>query len=193
MWGYCGIILYMYFFLVTQVYISMHSYSISNPNPVTLEVTLGIQPGKVSCKSNEVDSWIGFSNHQQQISCSDLSLSRNMKVNVWKKHMEWMSSWFLTSTCRRRSNSRGWEGLYSRSSGASLWIPWSDRGIGTRCHGGCRPLVVEAPWVHGNRDSGLGAGWHGAWWYRGRWYEACRWHPGAGHRGQASGGRWRRL
>lgn len=38
------------------VYISLHSCS--NPDPVTLKATLGIQPGKESCKSNKVDSSI---------------------------------------------------------------------------------------------------------------------------------------
>lgn len=41
------------------VHISLHSSS--NPDPVTLKATLGIQPGKESCKSNKVDSSIGAS------------------------------------------------------------------------------------------------------------------------------------
>lgn len=60
--------------------------------------------------------------------------------------------------CRRRGHRRGREGLYSRSSGPSLWVPRSKRGIGTRCHGWCRPLVVEATWVHGDWGPRLGAG-----------------------------------
>lgn len=125
MQGFCA-------FLVTRVYISMHSCSTSIPNSVTLIFRLGIQPGKESCRSNEVYRLT-------------MTLSNRSIMCLYEGP---------TCTCRRR----GREGLYSRSSGASLWVPRSKRGIGTRCHGGCRPLVVEASWVHGDWGPGLGAG-----------------------------------
>lgn len=43
-------------FFWSLAFITVHSCS--NANPVTLLVTLGNQPGKISCKSNEVESWI---------------------------------------------------------------------------------------------------------------------------------------
>lgn len=85
---------------------------------------------------------------------------RDLLLPRYAPYCWWVIPAFLRS-CWRRSD-RGLEGLYSRSSRASLWIPSAQRNIRSRGHLRSRHLVVEAPGVHGNRSSGLGGGRHEA-------------------------------
>lgn len=126
-------------------------HSCSNANPVTFLVTLGNQPGKISCKSNEVESWIRA--WQQNPASLWFNVQRvlivmRLNISYWTINMK--------STCWRRNNTRGLEGLHSRSTWTSLGIPRSMRSIWIRCPR-WHKRALKATGIHRNPTSSVGA------------------------------------